>query len=650
MAIRIERLIGHTTILARFRGFLAPSAKAVSMIALPGGPRGVWIVAGVLTLPCLAPPTVSAQQWHELYASGVAALRQREAQKAVELLRRAIQKRPQPGVRVPTYGTNFEPQYFPYLRLAEAHLLLGAAEDAATALQTSARFAVEPEDERTVLEARAEALLEAKRPPPEPTPDPTPPPTPAPVAAAEVPPDRPGDAVPPPEPRSVAPEPAPAPPSLAPALESPRPQAAAPASASAVTTGGLSGLDITSDPPGAQVFLDDETVGHTDPETGRLRLRELAPGRYRLRLSSEGRADLIREIDIAGESVAVEAVLPPRPAAPSPGPPSTEPRPRAPVPVGAVVAVGVLAVLVVGLWVWRQARPPSEPVAAGGTPGSEEGRRDSGTDKHFPMPFGGYTLVRRIGKGGMAVVYEATRRGESFALKRPLAGFLDDDRYRERFVREADLGRTLHHPNIIRIFDRGQVGDIPYFVMELVRGETLRARLEREGRLDAKLSARVTAQVAEALDYAHNKGVIHRDLKPSNIMLDQSGGVKVMDYGVARAERLQGLTTTGSFLGSPSYAAPETVDAGAQPQSDVYSLGVVFFEMLTGSLPFHGETAFAVLRRHATAPPPAPSSLNYAIPATLDRLVLRLLSKEAAERPTAEDLLNEIADFLGADR
>ncbi|MGD8896248.1 MAG: protein kinase, partial [Acidobacteriota bacterium] len=409
-------------------------------------------------------------------------------------------------------------------------------------------------------------------------------------------------------------------------------------------------LDITSDPPGARVFLDDEPVGRTDPETGRLRLRELAPGRHRLRLSSEGRADVIREIDIATDSVAVAVALPPRPAPASPAPPPTEPRPRTRVPVALVVAVGVLAFLVFGLWMWRQARPPTQAPAPGATPRSGEGRKDSGTDESFPILFGEYSLVRRIGKGGMAVVYEATRRGESFALKRPLSGFLDDDRYRERFMREAELGRTLHHPNIIRIFDRGQVGDIPYFVMELIRGETLRAHLDRDGRLDATLAARLTAQVAEALDYAHNKGVIHRDLKPSNIMLEQSGGVKVMDYGVARAQQQEGLTTTGSFLGTPSYAAPETVDAGTQPQSDLYSLGVVLFEMLTGSLPFRGDSAFAILRNHATTPPPAPSSLNYALPEALDRLVLRLLSKEPSDRPTAEELLNELADFLGATR
>jgi serine/threonine-protein kinase len=248
----------------------------------------------------------------------------------------------------------------------------------------------------------------------------------------------------------------------------------------------------------------------------------------------------------------------------------------------------------------------------------------------------------------MAAVYEATRRGERFALKRPLAGFLDDPLFLERFQREAELGRTLHHPNIVRIFDRGQVGETPYFAMELIPGETLRGRLNRDGALDPPHAARVTAQVAEALDYAHNKGVIHRDLKPSNIMLTPEGDVKVMDYGIARAQRMEGLTTTGSFLGTPYYAAPETVDGSAEPRSDLYSLGVVFFEMLTGSLPFKGDTSFAVLRNHCDTPPPVPSSLKYTLPAALDRIVLRLLAKEPKDRPTAEQLLNELADYLRA--
>jgi len=600
-----------------------------------------------LALACLAPRSASAQQWHELYNGGVAALRDGQARRAVDLLQRAIEKRPQPGVRVPTYGTNFEPQYFPYLRLAEAYLLLGAGEDAAEVLKTSARLGVEPVEERTVLEARGRVLLEAKRPPADSTPTPAPLPSPTAVAS--------------PQPLPATPEPTPAPPPPTTTTLAAAPRATPITGATrdrvaAADAGGpaarpprppLPSLDITSDPPGAQVFFDDEPVGRTDPETGRLKLRALAAGRHRLRLASEGRDDLIREIDIAGESVALVVVLPRRQAAsPAPAPGATAP-PAAPGVRRPVLGLIVVLVLAIGLLAWRLARQPAERVVGEQTPTTLK-RRDPGTDEVFPMPFGDYSLVRRIGKGGMAVVYEAARRGESFALKRPLAGFLDDQRFRERFLREAELGRTLHHPNIVRIVDRGEVGNTPYFAMELVRGETLRARLDRDGRLDATLAARVTAQVAEALDYAHNKGVIHRDLKPSNIMLEQSGGVKVMDYGIARAQRLEGLTTTGSFLGTPSYAAPETVESGSRPQSDIYSLGVVFFEMLTGSLPFGGDSAFAVLRNHLTTPPPLPSSLNYSLSETLDQLVLRLLSKEPFDRPTAEELLNELSDYLRA--
>ena len=601
--------------------------------------RGSWLVAGLLALGCLAPRTVAAQEWHELYAGGVAALRNGQPGKAADLLRRAIQKRPQAGKDVPTYGTNFEPRYFPYLRLAEAYLLLGAHEDARKALETSARQGVEPAEERAALVARVGAAIEANRPPPEPTPSPAPASAPAHPIVPPTP--TPGTPAPPPV-AIVSPLSTPILPMTAPTAVATPKSGPAPARSPRETPPreGRATLDITSDPPGAQVFLDDEPVGRTDSETGRLRLTAVAPGRHRVRLASEGRDDLIRELDMAGESLAFDGVLPHRQAS----------SPPAPLPLAPILGLVVVLALLLGLW-WRSvARQPKGLVDRVPTPSFPGHRSDPGTDESFPMPFGEYSLIRRIGKGGMAVVYEAERRGERLALKRPLTGFLDDTQFRERFLREAELGRTLHHPNIIRIFDRGQVGQTPYFAMELIQGETLRACLDREGRLDPVMAARVTGQVAEALDYAHNKGVIHRDLKPSNIMLDRSGSVKVMDYGIARAQRLEGLTTTGAFLGTPSYAAPETVESASQPPSDIYSLGVVFFEMLTGSLPFRGESAFAVLRSHCTTPPPVPSSLNYALPQVLDRIVLHLLSKEPSARPTAEGLLNELSDYLAGGR
>jgi hypothetical protein len=406
-------------------------------------------------------------------------------------------------------------------------------------------------------------------------------------------------------------------------------------------------LEITSDPPGARVFADDEPVGRTDPETGRLRLTDLTAGRHRLRLSHEGRKDLLRELDLAAGTLRLEAVLPPLASSePSPSAVSSPTTPAAagarPQPPWALyIAVGILVALAV--WLLARSLSPRSPRPAQATlPTATRPPRagESGTVEGLPTSFGEYTLLRRIGRGGMATVYE------TFALKRPLAALLDDELFRERFLREADLGRTLHHPNIVRIFDRGVVGETPYFAMELVPGETLRALLDREGPLDVLRAARVTSQVAEALDYAHHKGVIHRDLKPSNIMLEPSGGVKVMDYGIARAQHLEGLTTTGTFLGTPYYAAPETVDGVAHPRSDLYSLGVVLFEMLTGRVPFQGDNAFVVMRRHCDTPPPVPSSLRRTVSVALDRIVLRLLSKDPTDRPSAEDLLNALADHL----
>ena len=544
--------------------------KRNSMI-LSGRIHRAWIVALFLAFEGLLPSMTAAQEWHELYSDGVAALRNGQAQEAVGLLARAVEERPEPGVLVTTYGTNFVPQYFPYLRLAEAYLLLDAVEDAAETLLDSARHSIEPADERQALEARVSAAIAARQPAPEadpepgpaeePTPSPTRPLAPEPAVGPAAPePDR----APPPS-TEIAPPAADAPaspvatpavepvqPSITtpdPALAEPQPREPAPV------------VDIVSDPPGSRVFLDDEPVGRTDPETGRLRLTTLTVGRHRVRLSFEGHEDVIREIEIADESVTVEVFLPGRQAVPLPRVPPQTSQPSGPiVRVVPITGLAVGLTFVIGLLIWGLTRRPAKSAVSGRQPSTVS---DPGTDEVFPASFGDYSLLRRIGKGGMAAVYEATRNGETLALKRPLPGFLDDVRSRQRFLREAELGRTLHRPNIIRIFDHGQVGNTPYFTMELVRGETLAARLDCDGRLDLSEAARLTAQVAEALDYAHSKGVIHRDLKPSNIMIEPSGGVKVLDYGVARAQHLEELTTTRAFLGTPSYGAPETVQASS---------------------------------------------------------------------------------------
>jgi hypothetical protein len=604
--------------------------------------RSTTLVAALVLTVGLVPRASGAQEWHELYAAGQRALRNGQAERAAQLLKGAIQKRPQPGVAVPTYGTNFEPQYFPYLRLAEAYLRLEAYEDVLELMETSARFGVEPATERAVLESRARTALDAKR---------------MPAPSVQLPPPGSQVAPPIPQPKSTVPATTPERDAVASPAETTRasPPVAPPRTSEPVRTGKPT-LDLTTQPPGARVFVDDEPVGRSDPQTGRLRLTTLGQGRHRLRLSADGHDDLVREIVLASEPLSFHGVLSASRAATEAKAPQIAPAipasPRAPW----WLLWTVPAVLVPSIWLWQRMRLQNKPGVAAqlATPSTPAPAApptpvitERGSFEHLPVEFGEYRLLRRIGKGGMATVYEAERGagGEKFALKRPLPGFLDDPRLLERFSHEAELGRSLHHPNIVRIVDRGQVDATPFFVMELIDGETLRERLDREGRLDPALATSVTARVAEALDYAHHKGVIHRDLKPTNIMLERLGGLKVMDYGIARAQFRAGLTTAGGFIGTPQYAAPEAAEGRTEPKSDVYSLGVVFFEMLTGSLPFPSENPYTALDSHRNTPPPTPSALNYSLTQAIDRIVLRLLSKEPSERPSAEELLNQLTDY-----
>jgi hypothetical protein len=439
--------------------------------------------------------------------------------------------------------------------------------------------------------------------------------------------------------------------------------AAVPASGAAEAP--TSALLIVTQPPGVAVFLDDEPLGASDPATGRLLKSGLKPGTYRVRLSRAGYDDLTEDVTVrGGEPASFRRTLNATPSAFSPA-----------VLAGLFIA-GLCAV---ALFLRARSRPApiaetSVPAAAGSV--TTTSRRtvvpaatlssDATIDspvfetRELTTPakatkisggtaqFGEYRLVEPLGKGGMASVYKAERRGEVCALKRPLTAFLEDPEFLERFLREAEIGRTLHHPNIIRIFERGDVEGVPYFTMELVEGETLQTYLRRTGAVEARPATRLVAQVAEALDYAHLKGIVHRDLKPSNIMILGDGTVKVMDYGIARARKFEGLTVTGAFLGTPDYVAPETAEGQASDaRSDLYSLGIVFYEILTGRRPFAGDTPFATLKKHCTEPPPPPSSINAAIPKELELIVLRLLSKNPADRhPGAEELLIELRDFL----
>jgi serine/threonine-protein kinase len=260
-----------------------------------------------------------------------------------------------------------------------------------------------------------------------------------------------------------------------------------------------------------------------------------------------------------------------------------------------------------------------------------------------------YELVNHIARGGMAQVYLA----KDVLLDRPVAlkvlfPELSVDRaFVERFRREARAAANLTHPNIVSVYDWGQ-GERTYFiVMEYVDGQTL-SRLLRDGALDPVRAATIGADVAAALEFAHRRGVIHRDIKPGNVLIDSSGRVKVADFGIARAiGASEDLTQTGSVMGTATYFSPEqaqghTVDV----RSDVYSLGVVLYEMVTGKAPFSGDSPVAIAYKHVKEEPVPPTALDPTIPAGYEAIVLKALAKNAADRyQTAEELRADLLRF-----
>ncbi|GAA2353733.1 serine/threonine-protein kinase [Streptomyces violaceusniger] len=264
---------------------------------------------------------------------------------------------------------------------------------------------------------------------------------------------------------------------------------------------------------------------------------------------------------------------------------------------------------------------------------------------------GRYRLVRQLGEGGMGQVWEA----QDETLGRPVAvkvisllagGGSRGGEARARFLREARITAQLQHPNIVTIHDLGETGTegnrAPFLVMELVRGEGLDAMLRR-GVVTLPDAARWGAQIGDALADAHDAGIMHRDIKPSNILITPSGNVKVFDFGIARAAdpyaTADRLTQTGFIVGTPPYMAPEQARGFPEPRSDLYALGCLLFELITGRLPFQAPDTVGYLTAHLTQEPPTPSSVCAGVPPAWDDLVLRLLHKDPAQRyPNAADL------------
>ena len=257
-----------------------------------------------------------------------------------------------------------------------------------------------------------------------------------------------------------------------------------------------------------------------------------------------------------------------------------------------------------------------------------------------------YQLDHLIGRGGMAAVWSATDTvlGRPVAVKRLHPGMLADEEHAERFRREALLVARLSHPNLVHLLDRGEDAEGPYLVMELVEGENLKSRVRREGALEPDEAARICARVGEALAYAHAQGVVHRDIKAQNVLLTRDGTVKLADFGIARlieSEDGEGLTRTDMLLGSADYLSPEQADGRpVDARTDIYSLGILLYECLTGGLPFRGEGFVAVAMKHCAEPLPDPRTARHGLPDHLVAVTMRAAAKEPSARfPDAEAMV-----------
>jgi serine/threonine-protein kinase len=262
------------------------------------------------------------------------------------------------------------------------------------------------------------------------------------------------------------------------------------------------------------------------------------------------------------------------------------------------------------------------------------------------VPAGGlfanrYEVLGTVGKGGMGVVYRARDQqlDEVVALKVVRSEVMKEDpTLLDRFKQEIKLARRITHRNILRTHDFGETAGTPYISMEYLEGVTLKDLLRSKGALPLGVGLRIAKQMCQGLEAAHQQGVVHRDIKPQNILiLPETGDLKIMDFGIARVSEMEagasGLTTAGTVMGTPDYIPPEQAQGNpADFRSDIYSLGVVLFEIFTGRMPFSGDSVMAVVLSHIQKPPPPPRSLNPGIPPDLEAIILRCLEKQPDRR------------------
>jgi len=580
-----------------------------------------WVRSGVVAVAAAlaALPATAQPEWYDHYRRGLELESQGAWEASLQELEAAARLQPRPRRRIPIPGREPVVDYDPHYHMARCLTELGRYPRAVAELRIAGRAAVTPRSRLDELRQRLEHEIARHLATPAPSPQPTAPP------AAE------------------------------------------------------GRLEVTSEPPGARVFVDGAPIGST-PLTG----HAVAAGAHEVRLELQGFTAEEETVTVtAGGTYSLDRTLralpmrtapPRRTAAPAreaevetPEPEAAATAPTTPAPpatpsataiaveetraeprrglvllaLGMAAALAVLAALALARRHRRLANPATTPTRIlEATP----------TQVRSGQSMGAYELTAMLGRGGMATTYRASRATDGFevAIKVPHEGCFTDPTYRERFLREGRLGEQLHHPRIVRIFEANEQDGRPFLAMELLSGRTVKQELRERGPLAVRRAVEIAADIAEALDYAHVKGVVHRDLKPENVMLLPDGSVKVMDFGIARLTGQEGLTSSQFFLGTPLYAAPEMIEPRSiDHRVDLYSLGIILYEMLQGTVPFAADSPFKVLQMHQRDPLPDRSRLPVPVPERVWSVVERLCAKQPDDRyPSAEALLVELHALL----